>query len=294
MAFNQPDITPAAAEAIYRVLDAAPGKRLRQESLIARIVPDHSANGTKVIGDTLRELRGVGVVVEEGESLRVYEPANATRPSDVMRQTVLAAVMSHADDAELWTERVADEEGERLRLTGARDLLRALAWLLVLPSTDCAWAFQGTRSIQQEQEDRLPFQLIRNPERWPPFVRWSTYLGFASSYAANTLVPDPTTAIVGELERLLRGRGVQPLEAVVEQLAVTFPVLDNGEVQRVLRTHYDVVWDADLSPALSLALLRLHARGWIAFDEGLGDASKLRLANDQGAYHAVRWTKDAR
>lgn len=294
MAFNQPDIMPAAAEAIYRVLDAAPGKRLRQESLLARIVPDGSANGMKVIGDTLRELRGVGVVVEDGESLRVCKKATTERPGDVMRQTVLAAVMSHADDAELWTERIDDDEGERLRLTGARDLLRALAWLLVLPSTDRAWAFEGEMSIQQEQEDRLPFQLIRNIERWRPFVRWSTYLGFASSYTENALVPDPTTAVAAVLERHLRGRGSQPLGAVVEHLGAMFPVLDNGHVQRVLRTHYEVVWDADVSPALSLALLRLHAREWIEFDEGLGDSVKLRLANGQGAYHAVRWSKAAR
>lgn len=288
MAFNQPDILPAAAEAIYRVLTRAPGAKLSNDSLIERIVPDAGGAGTKVITDTLRELRAVGVVVESGDQLILRDDLAREDREGGMRTIILRSVLREADRQELWAD-----DGTGLSLTGGLDLIRALSWMLLLPVSGSPWSWDGTASAQQEQADHFAELFIRNEERWRPFVRWAAYLGFASTFGDYVLVPDPTAAVSRELRSSLKGRGFQPLTEVVDGLGDVLPVLDRGSVNLAMRERYPIDWEPQLSPALTLALTRLRAAGRVELDEGRGDGEKLLFADDQGAYHAIRWTSES-
>ncbi len=202
-----------------------------------------------------------------------------------MRDRVLASVVEQSASEDLWD--VSDEEPNN---RGARDLVRALSWLMLIEVEGPPWSWVGARSAQQEQADRMSLPVVRNETRWPTFVRWAHYLGFCAVATGYSVMPDPTVAVDRSLSSQLHGRGFQPLEEVLTELAVSLPFLDGGVVNRAMRERYEIRWDDDaLSPALTLALLRLAAAGHLAFDEGRGDAAKVTLAHGQGAYHAVRW-----
>lgn len=284
MAFNQPDVLPAAAEAIHRALAAAPGGRLTPATLAQRIVPDQDRAGTKVVGDTLVALRAVGAIVDVDDQVSVRPDATSTDDTGVMRAIILESIIDDAQRPELW----ATEEQE-LNLTGALDLVRSLTWMLLLPVSANPWSWEGASSVQQEQADHLTDAVVRNEERWRPFVRWARYLGFASSLGQYALVPDPTAAIFRVLRGQLRGRGFQPITEVVDNLATELPMLDRGWLSLAMQDRYPVRWDSALSPALTFALVRLQNTGHISFDEGRGDAEKVGLADGQGAYHGIRW-----
>lgn len=284
MAFNQVKRMPAAAEAVARVLAAAPGGRLQRASVLDRIVPDGNANGRGLVDETVFELIAVGALTEEDGKVALRR--DGTGGPLAMRDAVLEAVMTTARSVDLWSR--ADGDGTP-SLTGAQDLARALAWLMLQPNLGAAWSFDGPTSLDNSQST-IDFPIVRSSTVWPFFVRWANYLGFATCLSANTVIPDPTRAVIPVLREHLKERPNQSLEVLVHAIAEELPVLDGGIAQRGLRDMLDVEWDADVSPAMTLVLTRLRLRGVLEFDEGLGDAHKLRLSNGYGAVHAVRWT----
>src|SRR5947209_5245898 len=131
MAFLQPDILPAMAEAIHRQLAAARGGRLAEESLAAAIVPEglsKGAGGEKYFNDTLRELAAIGAVVLNDGQVALPADEAAVRRTGSMRGLVRMKAMAAERDADLWEK---DDLGS-LVLLGARDLVRAFAWFLSL------------------------------------------------------------------------------------------------------------------------------------------------------------------
>ena len=129
MAFMQPDILPAMAEAMHRQLVAAPGARLKRSTLQDSVVPEgmSGAGSKKIFADTLRELVGIGALDSDGDDIRLPD-APAARQTGAMSRLVRARVMAAERDTDLWER---DSYGS-LVLTGARDLVRALAWFLNL------------------------------------------------------------------------------------------------------------------------------------------------------------------
>jgi len=292
MAFNQPDITPAVAEAIYRQLTAAPGGRLAEDTLRRRVVPDglKSTAGTTMFANTLRELRSIHAVIDDDGNLAL--PArNGGRETTPMAALVRQAAMDAERDRDLW-ERDADGF---LVLTGALDLIRSVAWLLCLPvhESPYSWQVAGRPSVADLQRQQLPDLVVLNEERWRPFVRWAVYLGFASSITGG-LAPDPTRAVGDTLRHLLGGRRGEwvPFAQILEALAAAMPVLDTGTYRRAVIEQGAPGTEGEVSSSLTLAFRRLEQAGHIELEVGAGDAAKVMFANNQGAYHAMRWNGD--
>lgn len=282
MAFNQVRRMPAAAEAVARVLATAPGGRLQRSSVLDRVAPDGNANGRALVDETISELVTIGALLDnEGRLALSRDDTGSPLP---MRDAVLRGVMENARSDDLWTR---GEDGGTPSLTGAQDLARALAWLMLQPNLGPAWSFDGPASLDSSQAT-IDFPIVRGGTVWPFFVRWANYLGFATSLSSNTVIPDPTRAVTPVLRAHLQARPDQSLEALINAIAEDLPVLDGGAAQRGLREMLDLDWDSDVSPAMTLALTRLRLRGALEFDEGLGDAHKLTLSNGYGAIHAVR------
>jgi hypothetical protein len=293
MAFLQPDILPAMAEAMHRQLAEARGARLKRATLQDSVVPSglRRAGNSKLFDDTLRELLGIGALEAKDDDICLPDVSGAREPG-AMARIVRAQAMATEREADLWER---DASGS-LVLTGARDLVRALAWFLNLNVLTGPFDFlETTPNLTNLQDDHLGERPIFNIERWRPFVRWARYLGFVSDYSlyggsgssTAAVFPDPSQAIAAVLPVILNGDWV-PLESVVSRLAEELPVLDGGVYRRAIIERGAPEAKADCSPTLTLALRTLEAGGVIELQEGIGDAPKLTLADNVGAYHAVR------
>ena len=197
MAFNQTERLPAAAEGIHRTLLVAIGKRLKKESLLARLRPGLSA-GEAVIATTLAELRNVNAVVGEDEALQLRDDVDGWDQPGGMPLIVLRSIIQDAERRDLW-----EEDDGQLSLTGGIDFARAATWFLTLSVKNGPWSWDGSHSVQQRQIDELDLKLIYNDTRWPFFVRWAQYLGVGSATGQGTLLPDPTRAVRPVLQRAL-------------------------------------------------------------------------------------------
>jgi hypothetical protein len=294
MAFIQPDILPAMAEAIHRQLLSARGGKLSRENLQATTVPSGMSKGPgaeKLFGDTLRELIAIGVLNEVDGDVRLPEAPEARVPG-AFRKFIRTRAMEAELDSDLWEK---DEQGS-LSLVGARDLVRALAWFLNLDVLSGPYHFNKTTTkISELQEQQTGERPIYNEWRWLPFIRWARYLGFLSDMSlysgsggsTDAALPDPTRAVADTLPRFLDVE-FTPIESVVASLAEALPVLDRGVYRRAILDRGAPEPPSDISPALTLAFQRLAAQGVVELEVGAGDASKLTFANNVGAFHAVR------
>lgn len=294
MAFLQPDILPAMAEAIHRQLRMARGGRLKRNALESSVVPavtGRGSGGLKLFNDTLRELSVIGAVTTTDDDVRLPDSPSAREP-DQMSHLVRERAMAAELETDLWEK---DDAGS-LVLIGARDLVRALAWFLNLNVTEGPFDFDATDpKITELQEHQTGERPIFNIERWRPFVRWGRYLGFLSDmslYSGSgasvaTVLPDPTGAMRHALPKIL-GKDWMPMDSVLVSLAQELPVLDGGVYRRAMYERGVPDWETDCSPSLTLGFLRLKALGFIELQVGAGDAPKATFANNQGAFHAVR------
>src|SRR5579862_9146299 len=172
MAFLQPDIVPAMAEAVHRQLAAAPGGRLAGQTLQAQLLPQgiESPGGLKVFNDTVRELSVIGALEESGGSISLPMDIDSARAPGAMRQIIRTKAMFAEREIDLWEK----DDGGTLVLLGARDLVRAVAWFLSLSVVQGPFDFDRTTpavsTLQEQQTGERP---IYNLERWRPFVRWT-------------------------------------------------------------------------------------------------------------------------
>src|SRR4051794_6088208 len=281
--FAQVSRLPGAAEAICRTLLAAQGKRLKRESLLARLRPGLASSDTIVV-QTLLELRSIGVILEEEDRVSVCT-ALRDRGIEDLREIILEAILADSASHEFWAH-----NDETLDLAGGMDVARAITWFLTLPVRDAPWTWDGRSSIQQRQIDETGLKLVQNDTRWPFFVRWVGYLGLSTPVGDTSLVPDPTGAVRPVLARLLGTRGAVPVSAVMRDLAAVLPFLEGGWLHTKLAERHPVSDDPTLSPAMSFAFTRLKGEGAIELQEGRGDAEKVTFADGLGAFHALRWT----
>ena len=294
MAFLQPDIVPAMAEAIHRQLAAAPGGRLSIETLQGWLMPKgiESVGGLKVFRDTLHELVAIGALEDDDGSISLPGSVAGARTRGAMPDIVRIKAMRAERDTDLW-EKDADN---RLLLLGARDLVRAVAWFLSLSVTAGPYDFERTApALSELQELHTGERPIFNIERWRPFERWTRYLGFSTAQPmelrnrwAEPLLPDPTQAIRPRLNSLLDHDAWTPIGEVMAALAENLPVLDGGQFRRSIHDKGAPETQAGCSSSLSLAFKRLEANGTIELSRGGGDATTVTFADGHGAYYAMR------
>jgi hypothetical protein len=296
MAFLQPDVLPAMAEAIHRQLAAARGGRLAPETLKASVVPEglsKGSGGEKYFTDTLRELTNIHVLDFRDGQISLSASEDGVRGPGAMRALVRSGAMRAECESDLWEK---DEAGS-LILLGARDLVRVFSWFLNLDVLGAPYVYsKSANSLERLQLEQTDENLIMNDTRWLPFVRWGRYLGLLSEMSMysgagrsdSAVIPDPTVALRSVLPRCVPVGEWVPLSTVLNAIAEELPVLDGGIFRRAIQDHGAPEWDTDCSPSLSLAFEHLRASGDIELDVGAGDAEKVVFANNRGAFHALR------
>ena len=285
------------AEGIHRQLSRARGGRLNREALAELVVPaglSKGPGGEKMFGDTLRELCSIGALAADGDSVALPGDVDAPREPGAMRRIVRDTAMRAELASDLWEK---DDAGSLIN-TGARDLVRALAWFLSLDVNEGPFEFEKTdpalTELQQRHTGERP---IFNVERWRPFVRWARYLGFVQEMSlysgAGTslfvLIPDPTRAVAAVLPKCVHPHEWTPIADVMSLLAERLPVVDGGVFRRSIHEKGAPASTSDCSSSLTLTFQRLTALELVELEVGAGDAPKVLLANNQGAYHALRW-----
>jgi hypothetical protein len=185
---------------------------------------------------------------------------------------------------------------------GTREFTKGLSWFLAQPVEDPPVSYNprakgDTNSVtgllnEQFGSEEGTKSILQNSSRWPPFVRWAKYLGFAT-FVPNKdsgLCPNPAEAIRDELQLIRQALPPEAdLPSLVSEIAKAIPVLDGGSYRNEVDGLMDVrpasAGNAEtLSASLSLALLRLK-------DDGLVE---LRRVSDSPATRALSLRKGHR
>jgi hypothetical protein len=215
----------------------------------------------------------VGVLEDVEDGVRIAETYRSTKTMtdegfrDLLRRAVLA---TNVND-----QLFASEDG-------AREFTRALAWYLAQnvddpPATHDARDSRPYAAALLDEQMAKPKKnevpILRNKDRWPSFVRWSRYLGFAESLPMPSaglplIQPDPTEAVRRVLASSTEPRKGKESELVeyVRILSEALQVLDGGQYRqeveaRMAQAPLPPGGEGALSAPLSLALFRLRAEG---------------------------------
>jgi hypothetical protein len=261
--------------AVTRLLLASDGKLAEKDAKLLLTPPSLTAGendefdvAVKTLADLDIVTRADGIVALRGEA-RTLSSDGVTSFNGSLRRAALDparnAGLAETDD-----------------LSGAKDLVRALAWFLTQDSaTSLDW---GTTAILQDGAfpDHLP-PPFANSVRWDYFVYWGPALGFAARSLLDEggsarLVPDCTVAVRETVLSLWeKGQSVSPSEAV-NHIIAALPVLPGGAYSRSLRL---TVPDGTVSSSLSNALLTGDEVGWITLDQQ-SDAGDIIFLTDAG------------
>jgi hypothetical protein len=143
----------------------------------------------------------------------------------------------------------------------------ALAWLLTRkPSSNLKWNGEHNLAIREDLNGDDTYD-VTNASRGAMLGYWAKFLGYASSSSDGSvrlIIPDPTNAIACRLDQIFGQAKELAIKPFLKELGKLCPVLDGGVIrEQVERRLKKARREETLSPATSLALLRLENRGVI-------------------------------
>jgi hypothetical protein len=203
-------------------------------------------------------------VLEEGECIGLHPDCSTVDPNSIGGLRRLGALLrqlvfypGHNSDM------MEAEPGK-----GA-DFTHALCWALAQdPFALCQGGWDtliNPMQLDQYTDDTRAFQ---NDTRWPGFQDWAPALGFAWTSRIprkSSFMVDPTEAVDDTLPQLFDDRDDLPQADFFAGLAERLPVVDRGSYRRQVEARLGGTWrrvdDHEVSPSLSLALLRLESAG---------------------------------
>jgi hypothetical protein len=195
----------------------------------------------------------------KSEPIRLSEELEGLSPADPqgVRTAILRLVFSKRNNSTLLSAQSEDEA----EFSGASDLTRALAWMLIQDPFSFPNTLEEAESLQSRQGiEPKPFV---NDTRWIGFKEWSVFLGMAI-VAGGRLTPNPALALSCFLQGIVNGRSELSQEEFLEEVAATLPVLDDGYLRRTvegeIKNPWSIMAPTDLSPSLSMALLTLETQ----------------------------------
>ena len=290
---------------IARYLSGCEDNRNPRNSVVDSISPaglrgdagnaDRVRNQRNSVNDSLDGAIDLKVVVESGEGIQLTTEAIAgiAEGDRGFARYVRARVLhEHTLKGKVnwdWTDQ-----------TGAKDLVRSLAWFLTLPVSRAPRSFDGadpnlitlqTEDFGERFEDdagdsKWP---INNDPRWQSFRRWACSLGFAWRSPGDHLIPDPTTAIRDALPEIFDSNGRLTAKEFVESLGRSLPVLDGGKYRRYVEENRsgENPDPKQLSEATSGALERLVLEKTllIANEDDSPDSIVRHLSNGRAFTH---------
>jgi hypothetical protein len=157
----------------------------------------------------------------------------------------------------------------------AADFTHAVCWMLAQDPFELTSG--GYKDLVNQMENRqfsgepFPFQ---NDTRWAGFKDWAPLLGFGWNTGvprANTFLLDPTRAVEEVLSLVFGGRSELPESDFFGALSKALPVVDGGDYRlkvegRLLHNQWHPTAGHEVSPSLSLSLLRLHESGRLVLE----------------------------
>lgn len=170
------------------------------------------------------------------------------------------------------------------------DFVHALCWMLAQdPFHLTAGSYEDlVNRMESDQFAEEPWA-FRNDTRWDGFVDWAPLLGFGWKSRvpkSGTFITDPTPAVSDALLPTFGEVDELPVDDFLRGLARELPVLDGGEYRtqvegRLVGNTWRPIKDHEISPTLSLSLLRLHEAGHLVLDKR-DDAQQRRSLLGQG------------
>jgi hypothetical protein len=295
---NPPRTLPGLGRAIVNyLLDAR--RSTTEEDLVAAFKPEGLNPGAEAAGglkNTISSLRAINVLETYGDgTLQLGEHVPVPKApfrTDQFRRVLQARVFDLGRDGDVWVTQPGDAH-----TSGARDLSRALAWVMAQDAlgNPLSWA-ENVQTLQAEQfrtNDRESWA-ITNDTRWTAASRWIPALGLATPSVMKDrsgLVPLPVIAVDDALATVPEERiGIHDLLARIGQAV---PALHGGS----MRTGLVSVLGTDPDPGIAAecadssvgqALRILEERGRVTF-ETLPDAEGIRLSRFDAARqtHAI-------
>jgi hypothetical protein len=236
---NPPRSLPGLGRAVVNFL-LETRRTWTQEELVEAFKPpglNEGATAAEGVTHTLLALRAIEILsADRGGGVSVTAGAagdGAPYTPTQFRRALQRHVLDWERDGDPWQTQVG--EGHT---SGARDICRALAWLLAQDALGQAlWWTENVQNLQQSQfntRDNTRWA-ITNDTRWGALSRWAPALGFATPSAVRGkqgFVPLPVVAIDDVLDELPRER--LPIGDFLTAIGGKLPVLHGGAIRASL------------------------------------------------------------
>ena len=287
-ALNPPRVLPGLGRTIVNFL-LETRRAWTEEELLEVFKPAGLNDGATAhhgVTNTMSAFRAIGILATKSGEVMVTEEVAALGPKlsiTTFRRALQTHVFDLERDGDPWQTQIGDAH-----TGGARDLNRALSWLLAQDALGRPLTWTGTGNIQgtQRKQFKTPdneLWAITNDVRWGATSRWALVLGLATPSAlqkVSGLTPLPVVAINDVLDELPAER--TPIAEFLTRLGSKVPVLAGGAVRTGLVAHLGSDPDpgiaADCSDSsVGQALRILEDRGRLSF-ETLPDAPGVRLS----------------
>ncbi|WP_244928491.1 protein DpdG [Nocardioides sp. W7] len=284
---NPPRTLPGLGRAIVNhLLDAR--RSATEEDLVAAFKPDGlNADSTAADGvkNTISSMRAIDVLVTNSDgTLGLGENVPAPKTPftrDQFRRVLQGRVFDLSRDGDVWVTQPGDAH-----TSGARDLNRALAWVMAQDALGqpLSWTdnLQKMQAEQFQTNDQQAWA-ITNDTRWNAASRWLPTLGLATQSVIRDqsgLVPLPVTAVDDALASLPDERIA--IHDLLTRIGQAVPVLHGGTMRAGLVSVLGIDPDPGIAAecadsSIGQALRILEERGRVKF-ETLPDAHGIRLS----------------
>lgn len=251
-------VTPNRVAIVSRFVAQRGEAGISRADLRAFLAPRslRNADSDATAETVIREACSLGVIVEDGEGVVRSGPAVAITDDPMVQ--IERILMEPA---------LAEEAGQ-LRFG------YALAWFLTCdPAQPLAFTESVTRRVADDCGDDINSYDLTNAARFQNFVYWARALGYTWRLGvddrSDVVIPDPTAALRRHLPPLLRDTRALPLRDLLPLWSSVCPVLEGGAVRTEVEARLPLDRrrpEGELSPATTLALVRLEAEGLIMLE----------------------------
>lgn len=285
---NPPRSLPGLGRALVNFLIAGRGE-WDEDKIVAVFKPEglnDSPSARDGLANTMSALRAIGMLSSSQGNVTVgstVTAAGSNFSTGEFRRLLQVHVFDLGRDRDPWHIEAGDAH-----TSGARDLLRALSWMLAqdVLGHPLSWV-DNIQPLQISQfrtksNDRWA---ITNDTRWTAAARWSLALGVGSPSILKSggVTPLPVVAIDDVLSEITPD--LMPIADFLTLLGTRLPVLQGGPVRSSLVSHLGADPDPGVAEdcvdsSVGQALRILEDRGRLKFDT-LADSQGFRLSRSE-------------
>lgn len=267
--------------AVWRLLLAR--RRMSEEQLLSLCAPPTAVEDQSMVRNTLNTWTELGLLQRHDGEISLSEEAAQTAKRANSETACLPRLLRRLVLRPENNERLLQEDNVEVR---SADFTRAVCWMLVqdiytMPTQ--TYKDVEKHDLRQWKAGRL--RAFQNDTRWSGYQDWATILGFGwfapKLNIISGLVSDPTPCVRDALSDVFGKERELHQRDFLSRLADCLPVVDGGKYRRKIEDQLDPrqwhrVDEHEISPTLSLALIRLESEGVLSL-EPRSDADKRTL-----------------